>query len=302
MGVDLIAALYRGLTSYAAIQQANGDLSTSDEYRQKAKAYQDRIDADWWDNTASRYYTHYTNAQQFGKYEGETFLLWFDALKDSARKGHTIRHLQSMDLNVENLSYLPLQYYRNGYWDQAYDLITHLANPSTQRREYPEVSYGVIEAMVQGLMGIHADATTHTVSTLYRSDKTNKPAPPASKALAHPASPSPAGTILPAGSSQLSDLPILNTTLTITHFNKTRSSIINTGQRPIQWKASFTGNYNGVTITSMFIGKRPAGKNKKPAGIPTVQTLKKETDQQGQVISWLEVDVSPGQELNVSVR
>ena len=259
MGVDLVGALYRGLSSYAAIVEANGDPKTAETYRQKAKTYQDRIDAEWWDDSASLYHTWYSNKRQFGQGEGETFLLWFDALKDSTRKKRTIQHIMSMDLNVENLSYLPLQYYRNGYWDQAYALILHLANPSTQRREYPEVSYGLIEAVVQGLMGVDANAITHTVSTLYRSDKPAK--------------------------SQVADLPILNTNLTLTHFDKTRSSIINTGRHPFQWKAQFTGNYQEASINGNSHRK-----------------LKKGTDQQGQVISYLDVSVAPGEKVNIHVN
>jgi hypothetical protein len=70
------------------------------------------------------------------------------------------------------------------------------------------------------------------------------------------------------GTSQLTNLPILNTTLTITHFNQTQSSIINTGQHPIQWKACFTGDYNKATITI-------TGRDKKPVGQPTIRTQKK---------------------------
>lgn len=292
MGVDLVAALYRGLSSYAAIRQANGDLSTADDYRQKANAYQDRIDADWWDNGASLYHTWYSNNQQFGQGEGETFLLWFDALKDTARKRLTIQHIQSMDLNVENLSYLPLQYYRNGYWHQAYDLILHLANPSTQRREYPEVSYGLIEAVVQGLMGVDANATTRTVSTLYRPGKAAA-SPSKGSAL-------PKESTRPTGEAQLTDLPILNTTITISHFDKTQSSIINTGQYPIKWKARFMGDYSKAIVTALAVGKVPT--HGKFAAKSSILPLKKETDQQGQVISWLEMEIAPGQELNVRVR
>jgi hypothetical protein len=271
MGVDLVGALYRGLSSYAKILEANGDPKAAENYRQKAIAYQERIDADWWDDGASLYHTWYSNKRQFGRGEGETFLLWFDALKDSTRKKLTIQHIMSMDLNVENLSYLPLQYYRNGYWDQAYALILHLANPSTQRREYPEVSYGLIEAVVQGLMGVDANAATNTVSTLYRWDK--------------PKGASSTGSALPKGASQLVDLPILNTTLTLTHFDETKSSIINTGKHSFQWKARFTGNYQEATINNT-----------------SHQKLKKETDQQGHVISYLEVSVAPGEKINIHVK
>ncbi|MBN9384166.1 MAG: hypothetical protein J0H74_25670 [Chitinophagaceae bacterium] len=235
MGVDLAGAMYRGLTSYAAIQAVNGHNQTALTYKAKAKTYQDRIDADWWDENAGLYYTHYTNDHQFGKAEGETFLLWFDALKDTARKQRTIRHLLTQDLNVENLSYLPLQYYWNGHADEARALILRLADPSTARREYPEVSYGLVEAVVQGLMGVEVDARTRTVSTLYR------------------------GT----GRSQLIDLPILNTTITLTHDPNGSSSIINTGRYPFKWRAKKIS--------------------------------------QGRVIAYREVDVAPGQQKNVKL-
>lgn len=235
MGVDLVGALYRGLTSYAAIQSVNGHDQTALTYKAKAKNYQDHIDADWWDENAGLYYTHYTNDHQFGKAEGETFLLWFDALKDSARKHSTIRHLLTLDLNVENLSYLPLQYYRNGYTSEARDLILRLAAPSTPRREYPEVSYGLVEAVVQGLMGVEVDARTRTVSTLYRgSDR-----------------------------SKLINLPVLNTTITLTHDSNGRSSIINTGRHPFKWRAQKIS--------------------------------------QGRVVTYREVDVAPGQKKAVEL-
>ncbi|MHA4811329.1 hypothetical protein ACX0G9_24725 [Flavitalea flava] len=258
MGVDLAAALYRGLNSFADILKANGDLQLSASYRQQAMPYLKRIEADWWDGEAARYNTHYTNKKQFGKEEGETFLLWFDVLKDTLRKRKTIEHLQSMDLNVENLSYLPLQYYKNGYWDKGYELMLHLANPSTQRREYPEVSYGVIEAMVQGLMGVEANAQTRTVSTIYRSGDSVR--------------------------SQLIDLPVLNTTLTLTHFNPNWSAMVNTGKHPLHWKARFSGTFKKVLVN-------------RNANL----TLIHEKDQQGIIISSLEYEVKPGEEINIQV-
>ncbi|HEX9514163.1 MAG TPA: trehalase family glycosidase [Puia sp.] len=255
MGVDLVAALYRGLSSYAGILKAVGDQQSSSYFQQKAADYRNRIDADWWDETASLYHTYYDSESKFGKSEGETFLLWFDALKDSTRKRHTIEHLLSMDLNVENLSYLPLQYYKNGYWDQAHVLILRLANPSTQRREYPEVSYGLIEGVVQGLMGVDANAMTRTVSTLYRSEEPAK--------------------------SQLIDLPVLNTTVTLTHFNPTRSTLINTGQHSFKWKARFAGYYTQALVGDSW------------------RKMQHEKGGHGQGISYLEVEVPPGKAINV---
>jgi len=238
MGVDLVGALYRGLSSYAAILAKNGHSAASARYLTKARAYQAHIESDWWDSNAQLYHTHYTNDHQFGEAEGETFLLWFDVLKNAMRKKRTIEHLLSMDLNVENLSYLPLQYYRSGYEKEARSLILRLVSPATQRREYPEVSYGMVEAIVQGLMGVEVDARTRAVSTCYGSSDRAR--------------------------AQLVDLPVLNTTITLTHYGSGRSSIVNTGRHAIRWKAKLK---NG----------------------------------QGREVSFKEVTVAPGQKINVQL-
>jgi len=261
MGVDLVAALYRGLASYAEILGADGDTAAAHRYIKKAEAYRQRIEADWWDKDASLYQTHYTNDHRFGKAEGEVFLLWFDALKDPVRRRRTIEHLLGAELNVETMSYLPLICYRDGYEARARALILHLTDPSTKRREYPEVSYGVIEAVVHGLMGVEGNAADGSVSTLYRAGDREQ------------------------ARSQLSGLPVLNTTLTITHFGRTRSAVRNTGKYPVRWRARFAGDYK-----TAFAGKDVMGK------------LNKERDEQGRILSWLEVTVAAGQEITVSVR
>jgi hypothetical protein len=258
MGVDLVAALYRGLSSYAAILQTKGDTAAARLYYTKAEVYRQRIDDDWWDKTASLYYTHYTNDHRFGKAEGETFLLWFGALKDSSRRRHTVEHLLSSELNVENLSYLPLICYRLGYTKDARAQILRLADPSTKRREYPEVSYGVIEAVVQGLMGVEGNAADGSVSTLYRGG---------------------------AGESTLAGVPVLNTMLTIRHFGSGRSSMRNEGGHAIKWKACFAGDYKEAILRKKII-----------------QKINKEKDDQGRIRSWVEVEVAPGEEVEVSVR
>jgi Trehalase len=220
MGVDLVAALYRGMMTYAAMSSLKGDKDSADLYLKKADAYRLHLEKYWWDEKASLYNTYYTPDDHFGKGEGETFLLWFDALKDSSRKKLTIEHILSMDLNVENLSYLPLLYYRHGYSTEARSLILHLADPNTERRQYPEVSYGLVEAIVQGLMGVEADATTNTITTIDRGHAMD--------------------------TSKLSDLPVLHSKITISYFGQQASAIINQGNFPFQWKACFNGKFSGI--------------------------------------------------------
>lgn len=226
MGVDLIAAICRGLLSYAAILRTDGQAQKAEIFEQKARAYQQRIDTDWWDDEADLYNTYYSNDNRFGKTEGETFLLWFDALADSTRKQKTLQHLLANNWNVENLSYFPLIMYQNGYWEKAYNYMLHLTNPATERREYPEVSYGVIKGFTEGLMGIEADARINQISTYYRNITDDK--------------------------CELNNVPVCGTMISITHSGKKKSLLNNNGQKTITWRAVFQGAHKLV-----YVNKKP---------------------------------------------
>ncbi|MGN6511023.1 MAG: hypothetical protein ACTHLD_16275, partial [Chitinophaga sp.] len=150
----------------------------------------------------------------FGKGEGETFLLWFDALKDPQRTESTIAHLTSKQWNVENLSYFPYVLSKFGYAGKAYEYILHLSDPGTKRREYPEVSFGVLEGIVQGLMGVDGDARYNRVSTLYRGNAKD--------------------------SMTLEQAPVLGILLSVGHAQN-RSWVKNEGEKPVVWRAKFMG-------------------------------------------------------------
>lgn len=220
MGIDLLAALYRGLTTYAEILRYRGSRDSAAAYLQKAERYRMRLEADWWDDSLGRYHTWYSNDGRFGLGEGETFLLWFDALHDTARVRRTIDHLASVKWNMENTSYLPCLFYREGYWDTARRTILYLADPHTDRREYPEVSFGVIQGIVMGLMGVGVLPGTRMVSSLYR------------------------GT----GYAWLRDLPLLGTTVSLRHLGRRKSTLSNTGAKAIVWKALFAGGYTRARV------------------------------------------------------
>lgn len=229
-GADLLAALYRGLLTYAAILSERGQKKEAALYTKKAERYRQHLEADWWDGRDALYYTYYSNGNKFGRDEGETFLLWFDALKDSVRVKKTMAHVASKTWNMENTSYLPFLFYKNGYWDKARSYLLYLSDPSTVRREYPEVSFGVIEGIVQGLMGIMPDASTGTISTAYKSNG--------------------------AGNAQINHLPLLHTTIDILHLSKQQSAISNTGAKSFKWKAIFYGTYTRAYANGNLIAVR----------------------------------------------
>lgn len=217
-GADLVAALYRGLLTYSTILTEKGRLKEAALYSQKAEKYRQQLESRWWDEKDKLYYTYYSNDNRFGKDEGETFLLWFDALKDNNRVKQTLAHLSSKTWNVENTSYLPLIFYNKGSWDKARDYILYLSDETTARREYPEVSFGVIEGIVQGLMGIAPDVRRHSISTIFKTTGT--------------------------GNAAIRSLPLLNTLVDVTHFDTHQSSLTNHGKQPLKWKAMFYGSYH----------------------------------------------------------
>lgn len=247
-GVDLVAALYRGMITYSDILTLKGKNKEAAVYAQKAQKYLERLEADWWSDKDGQYYTYLSNTGQFGKDEGETFLLWFDALKDSARAGKTLDRVTAARINVENMSYYPFLFYKFGRWGKARDYILLLSDPSTARREYPEVSYGIIEGVVQGLMGISPDARTRTLATVYKTD-----AP---------------------GDASIGNVPLLNTNISLSHLSRRQSVIKNTGAQPFKWKAMFYGSFKRATVNGKTMAVK-TGKDLQNKPVSFVETAVK---------------------------
>ena len=97
-------------------------------------------------------------------------MLYYGVAEDGAKSrsaldGLLSRIQQPSSLAVEEQSHYAEIFYRYGLPDVAYSQILDLSRPDRKRREYPEVSYSVIGAIVGGMMGVAAEAD-HTVSTL----------------------------------------------------------------------------------------------------------------------------------------
>ncbi len=222
MSADLIAAIYQGFTSYSLILKENGSDAQSTSYAQIAAKYKEHFESKWWDTAKEHYYTHYTGDGKFGNEGADVFLLWFNMLNDSIKRNSVVEDLISADLNVETMSYLPYLLYLNGYLDQAYRYILHLSDPNTKRREYPEVSFGVIEGIIQGLMGIDPDARSGTISTIFR------------------------------GKAQIEvtadDVPVLNSAIKVQHFGSGKTLYMNKGSFPMNWIAGFAGKHSSINV------------------------------------------------------
>jgi hypothetical protein len=220
MSADLIAALYQGNISYSEILLFLGRKSESSLYRQKAAQYKKVLMNHWWDNEAKHFNTWYSGEGKFGRGEGDVYLLWFDILRDRDLIRSVILDLVDKKLNIENMSYFPYLFYKNGYWQEAYKYLLYCSDPLTKRRDYPEVSFGVIEGIVQGLMGVSPMASTRTVQVLFRSAATSY--------------------------ARLKNLNVLGTYLDISFEGTKETEVRNSGLLPVIIKAGFKGKYENA--------------------------------------------------------
>ncbi|GEM_PF-7063426 len=99
----------------------------------------------------------------------QAYLLYNDALHSREKMAKTLRYLLEGPMpNIEIASHLPEIYCRYGAHEDAYRMILKLSDPSMKRREYPEVSFALIGALVQGMMGMEPVEREDGIATLSR--------------------------------------------------------------------------------------------------------------------------------------
>lgn len=211
---DLIAALYGGFNAYGRMMGVKGDMEKAALYKEKAEAYRSLLESMWWNPSINAYHTFWTGAT-FADGEGLTYMLWFDAVQDPARiRGTVAKMKERKNWNAENISHFPLLGYRYGEPGIAYSILSGASQ--MHRKEYPEVSYGMIEGIVGGLMGIQPSASAGKVTTLPQ---------------------------LPADSewAEAKDVPMLKGCVSIRHEGNAKTCFTNNTPEELMWEAAFQG-------------------------------------------------------------
>jgi hypothetical protein len=157
-GVDLLATQYAAYFAYSRIQALRGDSEAERKYRQKALDVRKLINDVWWDGTAHRFHSVLNKDHRLEGQAG-TPLLYRDVADDGPKLQGAIDNLRmtiqkNPSSGVEGQSHHAEILYRYGIPDLAYAQMIDLTREDRSRREYPEVSYSVIGAMVTGMMGI----------------------------------------------------------------------------------------------------------------------------------------------------
>lgn len=221
MGVDLIATLYAGFNASSQMASLLGNKEKAEKDSQMALAYRDILEKEWWCEDSAYYQTFWTEDRTFHRGEGVPFILWFGATENISRIQATVKDILSKEWNVENMSAFPALLYRLGYLKEAYTYLTEL--PQMNRSEYPEVSYGVIEGTVCGVMGVVPSASENTISTCSRltSDTLN---------------------------AEIRNLPVLDGYVSAKHTGCIATEIENNTSQELVWRVAFMGQYPQVKV------------------------------------------------------
>ncbi len=218
---DLVATLYGGFDAYSRVLAEVGDTKASREMAARAEAYRTHLDNTWWSDSINSYHTFWTSDGRFDDGEGLTHVVWFNAVQQPQRiRGTVEKMLARKEWNIENISYFPLLWYRYGYSDEAYAILRDIV--IAHRCNYPEVSYGMVEAIVSGAMGILPSASQSRVTTLPQ--------------------------ITGNHFMQLSRLPLLGGTVSVRHDSNTASCIKNDTPRELTWEAAFAGEFSEIRV------------------------------------------------------
>ncbi len=228
LAADVVAAQFSAYRAYAGLLTAQGADAKAYAYEQKAEVLRKHYTGDWFDEKKKRFYGAWrTKKRLYRHYYHEAHYLpvWFGILDNSPLLPHALRNILAHGAaNVEAKSYFPLLYWNHGLAQEGYRELCDLCDPMLKRREYPEVSFGVIAAFVRGLMGIRPEADG-SIRTLCGRDTHLK----------------------------LEHLPIRGTHITVTHNGSAQTVLQNEGNTAIRWQACFSGERHKLRINGEIV-------------------------------------------------
>ena len=274
LGVDLLATQYAGYRSYAAIQAIRGDEGAAQLYLRSASDVKRLINTTWWNPAEGYFFAFLDKDHQFQGHAGAD-LLYRDVAEEGPKvQGALDTLLKRMrsepTSEVEPESHYAEILYRYGELEAAYEEIMDLTCPGRERQEYPEVSYSVIGAIVNGLMGINVepDASIEDVAK-------GKPFETVVKTLPQ----------LPTKTTwaELRNLPIGNGSITVRHYGERRTSLLSNEDVDLTWEAAFLGSFATLVVNGKSVSANT------------------EFRHLGHAVTWVRIKVMPGKSAWVEI-
>jgi len=242
-GADLLAAEYRAIRSFQEIAGPD-DKALAEKVQKVAAGIQALLERVAWSQT-EHHYLGTIRKDLSGYGSGDTLVLYFGASKDPDHIRGALDYVSSpaywQRINIEEESYIPLTLFRYGRNEAAYQVLADISSPQKKRREYPEVSYSVIEAIVSGVMGVSPGRTGDgfDIGTLSR---------------------------LPADNDRatLTALHIRQNQVDVTHTGTSATRLKNLAGPALRWRAEFPGTLAYLNVDGRKI---PAKHSLTPEGI-----------------------------------
>jgi hypothetical protein len=225
LGADVLATQYAAYLAYARIQEFRGDADLAQIYLKKAAAVKTLLNSTWW-NEADRHFYGRLNKDHQLEGRGGGNLLFRDAVDDGPKLRAAIGEGARGGAEV---------LYKYGDPDAAYDRMIDTALGPHSRKEYPEVPFSWVGALVNGTMGITLDAPSalqawtqgHWVETLLKTR---------------------AGLGTKVAWAELRNLPVRANEVTVRHDGLKQSTVTNRSGPSFLWQASFNGTHETLLV------------------------------------------------------
>jgi len=256
VAIDQLAAQYAGYVAYARLAQLRASSDEAKDFLSRAEAIRSLLNDAWWDKSSHRLYTRVNLDHQLEGHGTNMSLLYYGALEDGEQSESVLESIldstaKREPLGVEGQSYLPEILYRYEKPDAAYEQIIDLTRDDKARREYPEVSYSVIGAIVNGLMGLQVGAAEP------------------GKALADSLYVEGTVATIPRLTSQtqwaeVDEVPIRDNYVRVRHDGLTKSTLQNIRGPSLIWKACFPGVVSKLIVNGKAVAAKPARQHGSP--------------------------------------
>lgn len=238
VGLDLLATQYAAYQAYAHLQTSRGETETARAFAKKAADVRALANGAWWD-ASTKTYRGYLRTDGGFEGEGGTMMLYRRAAADGpqmqAALATFLARVSTHTAGVEGQSHHAEILYRYGRSDEAYAELMDLTRDDKPRREYPEVSYSVVGAIVTGTMGITIDADSPLLAEsegMYV-DRVITTLPGLTKETPW---------------AELRHLPVHANEIAVRHDGLQRSTFTNLHGPALVWQAAFPGRFEMLLV------------------------------------------------------
>jgi hypothetical protein len=202
------------------------------------------VNRTWWDDQSNGFYAHLAADYRLARRGGDSWNiaeLYWPVAGDGAHLRAALARLvdqirRSASAPIEEQSHHPEVLYRYGVADLAYSQIMDLSRPDRTRREYPEVPYAIVGAVVTGLMGVSVDPVTPG----RESELLEYFANPFVMTLPQ----------LSPGTAwvEVQHLPVRANDVTVRHIGQSASVFTNNHGPAVVWRAAFPGRFGELIV------------------------------------------------------